>query len=159
MNEFRPISLCNTSYKIIAKTIANRFKKVLDTIISPSQVAFVLGRLISYNVLIGFEYIHAISNRKKGKEDLIAIKLDMSEAYDRDEWPFIKEMLLKMRFSDKWTSNIMRCVKFVSFSVMINGFALEGVQAKQRDKARGPLFPLPILSVRQWILKAFKQGS
>lgn len=95
MKDFRPISLCNVSYKIIAKTFANRFKKVLETIISPTQATFVLGRLISNNVIIGFECIHAIRNKKKGKEGHVALKLDRSKAYDRVEWVFIRERLLK----------------------------------------------------------------
>lgn len=125
MQELRPISLCNVSYKIIAKAIANRFKKALDSIISPHQAAFIPGRLISDNVVIGFECIHAISSKKKGKEGHVAIKLDMSKAYDRVEWVFIREMLARMGFSNKWISNVMKCVESVSFSVMINGVPQE----------------------------------
>lgn len=90
MEEYRPISLCNVINKIIAKAIANRLKKVLDSIISPTQSDFVPGRMITDNVVIGFECIHTINSRKKGKNRIATLKLDMSKAYDKVEWLFLR---------------------------------------------------------------------
>ena len=85
VTEFRPISLCNVIYRIVAKTIANRLKQILSQIISPTQSAFIPNRLISDNVIIGCECLHKIRHSQGKKKGLVALKLDISKAYDRFE--------------------------------------------------------------------------
>lgn len=62
VSDFWPISLCNVNYKIVTKTLANRLKGVLKDIISPTQSVFIQGRLISDNILVRHECLHAIRN-------------------------------------------------------------------------------------------------
>ena len=121
VTEFRPISLCNVMYRLISKIFANRLKRVLDAVIDELQSAFVPGRLITDNVLVAFETMHCIDQRKKGKKALMAIKLDMSKAYDKVEWVYLETMMRKMGFHERWSSLIMMCVTMVSYSMLING--------------------------------------
>lgn len=95
MVDFRPISLCNAFYKIISKTLANRLKVVFPDIISPRQSAFVKDRQISDNILIAHEVICFLKKEKSCNHHM-AIKLDMSKAYDRVELNMISTMMEKI---------------------------------------------------------------
>ena len=63
--DFKPISLCNVIYRIVAKTIANQLNHILHHVISLTQSAFIPNRLISDNTIIGYEYLHKIRHNKK----------------------------------------------------------------------------------------------
>lgn len=122
MQDFKPISLCNVIYKIISKTLANRLKKILDDIISPTQSAFVLGRLITDDAILGFECIHSLQSQTTGKVGVVALKIDMSKAYDRVEWSYLRRVMKMMDFCSCWIELTMSCVETVDFSVLTNGF-------------------------------------
>ncbi|XP_030958797.1 uncharacterized protein LOC115980716 [Quercus lobata] len=51
----------------------------------------------------------------------MAVKLDMSKAYDKVEWPFLEGIMGRMGFNDGWINLIMLCVKTVTYSVLVNG--------------------------------------
>ena len=137
--DFRPISLCNTTYKLISKVLANRLKLLLPSIISENQSAFIPGRLISDNVLIAFEFMHYLNQKNEGKESYMSIKLDMSKAFDRVEWNFIHEVMSKMGFAKKWVDLIMNCISSVSYSIIINGEACGNITPTRGLRQGDPL--------------------
>ena len=94
-DRFRPISLCNSSYKIIAKLLANKFKPLLGKLISPLQGGFVKGRHIVDNVIQVQEAIHSSFHRN---EKGVLIKLDMKNAFDRVKLPFLYDVLISFGF-------------------------------------------------------------
>ncbi|XP_057444580.1 uncharacterized protein LOC130736815 [Lotus japonicus] len=119
-SHYRPISLCNTLFKLVTKVIANRLKLILPDIVSENQSAFVPNRLITDNALVAFECFHHMkSNRSRSGN--IALKLDMTKAYDRVEWSFLERTLTHFGFPPQWIKVVMGCVNTVTFSVLING--------------------------------------
>lgn len=82
---FCPISLCNVIYKLIAKAIANRLKRMLPCIILDSQSTFIPRRLVTDNVLVTYELIHFLRQKRMRKTGYASLKLDISKAYNRVE--------------------------------------------------------------------------
>ena len=121
MAQFRPICLCNARYKIISKILCQRLKRVLLGLILETQSAFVAGRQISDNIMIAQEMFHTLRTKPSGRSKRMAIKTDMSKAYDRMKWSFIEAVMRNMSFSETWITWIMRCIMSVIYKVLMNG--------------------------------------
>ena len=91
-NHYRPISLCNVIYKIIAKLLVSKLRPILHKLVSPCQSAFIPGRWIIENQTIVQEILHGFK-RRKAKDGLRAIKLDLQKAHDRINWRFLQTVL------------------------------------------------------------------
>lgn len=131
VTDYRPINLCNVVYKIVDKAIVNRMKPIISWIISQIRVhlyqisSLQTMLLLVMNVSMKYRY----SRRKKN--GLVALKLDISKAYDRVEWQFLEQTMVKLGFSNMWVSLIMRCITTVAFLIIINGVAKGLVQPKR----------------------------
>jgi hypothetical protein len=121
LKDYRPIGLCNVVYKVVSKCLVNRLRPFLHDIISPTQSAFVPGRLITDNALVAFECIHAIQSGSSARAKFCAYKLDLAKAYDRVDWGFLEGVLAKMGFHSQWIQWVMACVTTVRYSIRFNG--------------------------------------
>ena len=118
LNCFRPISLCNNSYKIISKIIAARMKPLLLNLITENQGGFVPNRQIVDNIILVQEDIHtSLNNNEKG----FVLKMDMANAFDRVNLSFLADVLREFGFSEEFFELIQPCTMGPWIAPLING--------------------------------------
>jgi hypothetical protein len=117
--DFRPISLYNVVYKLIAKSLADRIKPHLSDYISQAQSAFVAGRHISSNIILTQEIIHSFT-LKSWTSQAFLLKIDLAKAFDRLEWNFITTGLNRLGFNSHFINLVSTCISSSSLSILVN---------------------------------------
>jgi ribonuclease HI len=161
VSQFRPISLCNVSYKIITKIMVNRLKTIIPQIVSPFQTGFVPGRNITENVVIAQEMLHSMT-KMRSTTGFFVIKVDLSKAYDRLRW-FIHKVLIEVKLPDVMINLIMNCITSVQSNVLWNGnrsdFFKPQCGVRQGDPISPYLFVLCMDKLSHLIAEATENGK
>ncbi|KAL0283962.1 UNVERIFIED_CONTAM: Retrovirus-related Pol polyprotein from type-2 retrotransposable element R2DM [Sesamum radiatum] len=151
--EFRPISCCNVLYKVITKILVQRMRGILDTLISPSQNAFVPGRAIGDNILLAQELFSGYN--QKHLPPRCALKVDLRKAYDTVEWDFLTAVLILFGFPEQFIQWIVECVTTPSFSVCLNGAPhgfFKGARGLRQGDPMSPFLFVLVMEVLTLIL-------
>ena len=159
ISDYRPISLVTSLYKIIAKVLSGRLRKVLHEIIFGSQGAFVERRQILNVVLKANE---VVDEKRRSGEEGVVFKIDFEKAYDHVDWGFLDHVLERKGFIPKWRSWMRVCLSSISFAILVNGNAKGWVKVtkglRQRDTLSPFLFTLVADVLNRMMIKVKETG-
>ncbi|XP_074271392.1 uncharacterized protein LOC141595329 [Silene latifolia] len=154
VTDFRPIACCNTIYKCIAKLLCARLGKVLPDIVDCSQGGFIQGRNIVENVLICQDLVRLY--RRKSASPRCLVKIDLRKAYDSVEWDFLHQMLLALKFPQKFIDLVMVCVTSTSYSLSLNGNTFGYFHGSRGLRQGDPLSPLLFTLCMEYLSRVLK---
>ena len=138
IQNFRPISLLNTLYKVVAKIYANCMKPLLHNCILPSQTGFVPNRCILDNIFLAFE---AIEWALESNQNTSMLLLDFEKTYDRVSWSFLEQTMEKMGFEETWIKRVMSLNRNASATIIVNGEQSQAFKLQRSVRQGCPLAP------------------
>ncbi|WMV07308.1 hypothetical protein MTR67_000693 [Solanum verrucosum] len=109
-----------TAISLVPKvSTPTQVKRVIGTLVSPAQTAFIEGRSIIDNIMFSHELLKWYS--RKGLSPRCVMKIDLRKAYDSIEWSFLKSVLAELGFPFKFIQWVMECISSVSYSLVLFG--------------------------------------
>ena len=138
LKNWRPISLLNTDYKIMTKCIALRLKKVLPTIIHPSQTGFMKDRYIGFNIRLILDLIdYAEQENKPG----LIFSIDFEKAFDSVSWEYLEKCIDYFNFGNSFKNWVKIFINEISSCVLNCGWSTGFFPLKRGVRQGCPLSP------------------
>lgn len=138
VKNWRPISLLNVSYKILAKILALRLAHILPKFVNSSQTGFIKGRYILENLITAWE---AMDWGKCSHQNSALLLLDFEKAYDRVEWKFIIMMLQSFGFPPYFCKAVQTLLTDACAQIEINGSISDPFPLSRSIRQGCPLTP------------------
>ena len=148
IKNWRPLSLLNVDYKLIAKSIANRFKDKLSKLINPTQTGSVKGRYIGENIV---KILDILNYTEEHEIPAILMTIDFEKAFDNVSWQFTEMCMKRLNFSDevmKWFKILYNKIKC---RVANNGWATDFFEPTQGVRQGCPLSPYLFVLVVEFL--------
>lgn len=133
IQNWRPITLLNTDYKIFTKALSLRFKGVMGLLVHPNQTGFMSGRYIGDSVRIVEDCLEVIKERH---EEGMVVALDFAKAFDSVRWSLVITTLKALNFGDEFIEYVKLLFQNVETCVMNYGSTSKSF-APQRGLRQG----------------------
>lgn len=155
IQNWRPISLLNSDYKILAAVLANRLQKVLPSVISSDQNGYLKGRFIGLNIRTIFDAIEMGANT----DNLFLAFLDFEKAFDTLDRSFLDKCLCSYSFPDYFRQWISIMYTDIESSIINNGFTSEYFPLKRGVRQGCPLSALLFIIVVEALAHAIRENK
>ena len=152
LKNWRPISLLNTTYKIISLCITNRLRPILDRIISHNQKGFLQGRTISDCTRVMYDIIWDCEHNLV---DGLILLVDFQKAFDSLSWKFIHETLKKFNFGENFVKWISMFQENSNSCIILNGYLSDSFYLHRGCRQGDPISPYLFILCTEFLTLAF----
>ena len=139
IEQFRPICLLNVSFNFFTKVGTNRLTQIAQSVVQPTQTAFMPDRNILEGVVVLHETLHEIHTKKL---DRVVFKVDFEKAYDKVKWPFLQQALRMKGFDPAWRNQVELFMQKGSVGIKVNDDIGHYFQTHKSMRQGDPMSPV-----------------